>query len=196
MALNTKDELDCFLYIQPLLSKEECGDIGVFVEYENKLFVALIDVLGHGAEAYEVAVRAKYFLERHYREDLTEMIKGLHLFLKGSRGLAGNLSRLNLDTGDFEYTGIGNVEAKIVGADKMTFTNRDGIVGHRMPSPKIEKVKMCKGDVLYMSTDGIKECIALEEHFHLKTDTAEFITEKMVKQFGKQDDKACLIVKY
>lgn len=40
--------VDYYLAIRPLINIFECGDAGVIKEFEEKIFFALIDVLGHG----------------------------------------------------------------------------------------------------------------------------------------------------
>ncbi len=190
-------ELDYFIHIQPLLSRVECGDTGMFKEYDGKLFLALLDVLGHGDEAYEVAKMALEYLNEEYEGDLIDIMNGLHKHLRGTRGLVGNIALIDIESGELSYVGIGNVDAKVFGGQNYSFPNRDGVVGYKMPSPRIHKSELKRGDVLFMCTDGISRNFDLTSMPQLRTDKAENLTEEIVRKFGKtNDDKASLIVKY
>lgn len=190
-------ELDFYLYIKPLLSEKECGDTGVILESEKTLFVALLDVLGHGAEAYEVAQKARLFLESNYLEDLVELTMELHQAILNTRGLVGSLVRLDISSGLLDYVGMGNIVSRRFGSEYYKFVNRDGIIGYKMPKPRMENLQLKKGDILLMHSDGIRENSGITNNNGVFDGHAESITKELVQKFSRQnDDSACFLLKY
>lgn len=196
--MNLIDTIDYYAYIKPKMTPEKCGDTGLFIIEGNVLLFALLDVLGHGATAYKVAEKARIYLESNFNQDLVSVMKNLHQHLLGTIGLVGNLASLNLEDGTLSYVGIGNVRAKVYGNERFSFVNRDGIVGYRMPEPKLKIVQINRGDSILMFSDGISNRdILLEEDLGFFNDSAKSTTTRIVTEMGnKNDDKACLIVKY
>lgn len=49
-------KLDYFLAKRPYFYNKdiECGDTGIIKEFDNKVFIAIVDVLGHGQEAHKL----------------------------------------------------------------------------------------------------------------------------------------------
>jgi negative regulator of sigma-B (phosphoserine phosphatase) len=191
-------KVDCHLSIRPLLGEDsQCGDIGLINEFEGHCFVALVDVLGHGAGAYEVALMAKQFLAQHCHEALEEVMQGLHLCLKGTRGAVAALCRLHLATGCLSFVGVGNISTRVLGPHSFRLVPRDGIVGYMMMAPKEQTAKLYAGDLLVMHSDGIKENFDTLECAGLLRGTAKSIASGLLNQFGKkEDDASCLVLRY
>ncbi|MBW1850875.1 MAG: SpoIIE family protein phosphatase, partial [Deltaproteobacteria bacterium] len=166
-------EIDYYLLKRPLTGLDnECGDTGIIKTYGNKCFLALIDVLGHGREAYDVSVLAEKYLLENYRRDLIDIMNGLHSHLKGTRGAVVALCRLNLINGGMNYVGVGNITTRIFGSEFLTLIPRDGIVGYTIAAPKEHQVTVCPGDILILYSDGVKEHFDLAHHNYLLNGTA------------------------
>ena len=106
-------EVDYYLVKRSLTGwEDECGDTGMVREIGNRCFLALIDALGHGKEAYETALLAEHYVSENYGRDLVDVMQGLHLHLKGTRGVVAAFCLLNRCTGNLRYVGVGNITAK------------------------------------------------------------------------------------
>lgn len=191
-------KVDCHLVKRALTKKEtECGDTGVIKEFDNRCFLALVDVLGHGGEAYDIALRAQAYLEQNCSEKLVDVMRGLHACLRGTRGLVAATCRLDIETGELLYVGIGNIVVRVLGARAYRFVSGDGIVGYMMSSIREQTLKLLEGDVLVMHSDGIKEHFELSECPGLLKGTAKSIATGLLNEFGKEtDDAACIALKY
>ncbi len=109
--------VDCYLVKRALTLREaDCGDTGVIKEFDGQCFLALVDVLGHGSEAHDVALIAQKYLEQNYCEELVDVMQGLHACLKGTRGAVAALCRLDTETGELIYVGIGNITVRVLGS--------------------------------------------------------------------------------
>jgi phosphoserine phosphatase RsbX len=190
--------IDCYLIKRALeISEANCGDTGVIKEFDGQCFLALVDVLGHGIEAHEVALSAQKYLEQNYRNALPDVMQGLHTCLKGTRGAVVALCRLNTKTGELIYLGIGNITVRIFGPRNARFVLGDGIVGYMMTTPREQIFKLFAGDILVMYSDGIKEHFEPYECRGLLTGTAKSIAVGLLNQFGKKDDDAsCIALRY
>lgn len=183
--------------IKPLLSEKECGDTGVILESENTLFVAVIDVLGHGRKAYDVAIKAKEFLENNYKENLIDLMSELHYCISNPRGLAGSLIKLDIQDGQLSHVGIGNITTQIIGTTNYRFVARDGIVGYKMPTPRLHSIIMKKGDVLIAHSDGIRENNNLKSQPEILSLNAEEMSKRIIKEYSRgNDDTICFSLKH
>ena len=182
---------------RPLNNDVFCGDTGLFREFDDKVFLAVVDVLGHGVRAQKVAEDCEAFLEKNYRLDLPEMMLGLHGHIKGSRGAMAGLCRLDLKTGELKYVGIGDTVAKTIGSENTQFISLSGVIGYTIPTPREKTGNLHMGDVLLLHTDGIKAHFRPQEYPELPNDTPTTITTRMIEQFGKEyDDALCMALKY
>ena len=191
--------LDYFLAKRPFFYNKaiECGDTGVIKEFDNKVFIAIVAVLGHGNEAYNLAVICRDFLEKSYRQDLIETMKAFHEHIKGSRGAVASLCLLDIDSGILKYVGIGDTTARKFGVNPRRLIFNDGIIGYIIKSPKEETMKLDDGDVFVLYTDGVKEHLELEDYPELLGDDAKTIATHIIRQFSKvEDDATCIVVRY
>ena len=100
--------MDVASFARPRLGEYANGDITVIEERSDHYFVAIVDVLGHGREANELAVIISSFLREQWQGSILEIIQSLHKHLDGSRGAAVGLCRLNKFGGKVRYSGVGN----------------------------------------------------------------------------------------
>ena len=190
-------DLDYFMAIRPLIRPSECGDTGFIQEFENKVFIGIIDVLGHGAEAFEIAKIGTNFLENSYHQDLIEIMKRLHERLKGSRGAVASFCLLDKRTGVLKHVGIGDITVRKFGTNTKQMIPRSGVVGYAIPTPKEETMELADGDVLVLHTDGVKTHFGLEDYPGLFNENAKTIARNIIKKFGKkEDDAGCIVLKY
>lgn len=175
----------------------ECGDITFMKQYNNQCFFALIDVLGHGSEARKIAILAERYLEENYKNNIIDLINGLHLHLKGTRGAVVALCHLEISTGELTYIGIGNITVRVFGGKAIRLTPKGGIVGYKITTPRSNKLKLNPEDIVIMYSDGIKEHFDIVECAALLKEEAQEISDGILKQFGKKnDDASCIVLKY
>lgn len=190
--------IDCHIALRPLLpGPDQCGDVGLLLEYGDECLLTLVDALGHGGEAYRVACLAKEFVSSHFREDPAAIVTGLHGHLKGTRGAVAAICRLNLRSGNLAYVGIGNITVRVFGARPVTFVPRSGVVGYMMPAPRVTQAKLLPGDLLLMHSDGIHEHRDPAACGGLFRECAEAVSSGLLALFGKEDDDAsCIALRY
>ena len=102
--------------IRPCPGESVSGDAVVVKETEGACFAAIVDVLGHGREANEVAAVCERYLAKHGDANVVEVMTGLHRCLRGSRGAAAGLCAIDAETGELEYVGTGNTVLRRFGS--------------------------------------------------------------------------------
>ena len=176
---------------------DECGDAFFIRVHEGFCFLGLIDGLGHGKPAHEAAAAAEEFLSAAYEGELTNTMRGLHDRLEGTRGAVAAICRLDLESGLLSYSGLGNISMKIYGENSKRLVSRDGILGYRIPSPRMGRIDMHPGDILIMSSDGVREHFNLLDFPDILRGNAENIAAGFMDKLGKKnDDASCIVMRY
>ncbi|MHC1604498.1 MAG: SpoIIE family protein phosphatase [Candidatus Methanofastidiosia archaeon] len=185
------------MIIKPLIRHCECGDTGIVKEFDNKIFIGIVDILGHGRDAYKLAIVCKDFIERNYEKDLIEIVKELHDHLLGSRGAVMGLCNVNLKSGNVEYVGVGDTTIRKFGSEYTRLVSVPGVVGYLLSSLTKRTMKLSAGDVLVLYTDGVKEHFEIEDYPRLLNDDAKTIAKNIIRKFGKKnDDASCIVLRY
>lgn len=139
----------------------ECGDLFLVEPTPEGVLVAVIDGVGHGAEAAKAAHLAVSILKRHAPEPVHELIKQCHAGLRSTRGAVAALVSFHVRTHTMTWTGVGNVEGKLFtkGASNgpLTLLSAPGTLGH---GDGIEvhpfKLSIDIGDTLILASDGVR----------------------------------------
>src|ERR687898_1021870 len=146
-----------------LPGESRSGDCGVFVTRADGALVAAIDGLGHGGEAADAAGLAADVLVRHPDDEPAALLERCHAALRRSRGAVMTVAWFDLGAGRLRWTGVGNVEGRLVraggGPTEGAFT-RGGGVGQNLPDTRVTPTPLRDADdalvvvVRYRSTLG------------------------------------------
>ena len=173
------------------------GDTAVVAPAGTGLFVAIADVLGHGANAHAVALRIATFLRDRAGSDLMALMRQLDERLKGTPGAAVGLGNVEETTGRLCYVGIGNTCIRRFGSAETRLMSLEGIVGSHMRTPREEVLQLESGDVVLLTTDGVKEHFGVKDYPGLLGDSPAFVARIVVERFGKpHDDATCIALRY
>ena len=86
--------------VRPKYGHTVGGDAAFVVTTEQGLFAAVVDVLGHGKEAHELAVQMQQHLVANATGNVVEMLSQLHHAYRGSRGAAVGLCVIDPTTAE------------------------------------------------------------------------------------------------
>ncbi|SCE25796.1 Stage II sporulation protein E (SpoIIE) [Streptomyces sp. SolWspMP-sol7th] len=123
----------------------------------GSVLVMMCDGLGHGplaSRAGELAVEA--FLGST-AEEPDEVLRLLHGALRGGRGAAVGIARLDLATRRVRFCGAGNISAYVIGEGRRrSLGSAPGIVGHQLPRLRVfEEVMAGVDGTLVLHSDGL-----------------------------------------
>jgi negative regulator of sigma-B (phosphoserine phosphatase) len=188
------DMMDIASFGHPCHGETVSGDIAIAEEYPDHYFVGIVDVLGHGRKANELAFEINSFLREHWAGETVAAMQKLHKHLKGSLGAAVGLCRVDKSGGSLRYSAIGNVVLRKFGAQSIRLVSQDGILGFEIRQPREQIIKVEKKDVVILYTDGIRDHFEAEEYRQLYYESASTIAKNIVKRFGKDHDDSTTVV--
>jgi negative regulator of sigma-B (phosphoserine phosphatase) len=142
--------------------QSESGDRYLAVATADGGLVAVVDGLGHGAEAASAAKLAVRALERGAHRPLVQLLRDCHQSLLGTRGAVVSAAAFAFDAETMTWLGVGNVEGLLIrapasaGARTESLLVRGGVVGVRLPPLAAEVVPVRRGDTLILATDGVR----------------------------------------
>jgi serine phosphatase RsbU (regulator of sigma subunit) len=177
----------------PLTGQTRSGDRGLVVPFDGGSLVALIDGLGHGAEAAKAAERCEEVLRRTAAAALVDIVQSCHAELRQTRGVVLSLASFD-ERGSMTWLGVGNVEALLVRSDSdrtEAIAARGGTVGYLLPPLAPRALAVRPGDTLVLATDGIRHGFKREVH---PSRTPQEIADLILAGWSKGSDDACAIV--
>lgn len=138
------------------------GDAFLVSATEAGALVAVVDALGHGEEAAEVAELALASLRRTAGQPPVRALTACHAALQGSRGAAVTVVEVDPDRRRLVWAAVGNVDAAVVRRTPREVTTsrwsvplRGGVVGDRLPALRESVLPLPSGGVLVAGTDGM-----------------------------------------
>jgi len=177
-----------------LAGETRSGDCAVFVTRARGALVAAIDGLGHGDEAADAAELAADVLAQHADEEPAALLRRCHATLLRTRGAVMTLGWFDLDGAQLRWTGVGNVEGRLVraggGPTEGAFT-RGGVVGYNLPETRVTTTGLEDGDVIVMITDGIESDFA---ESIAAGGTAQQMADRVLATHGRAADDALVVV--
>jgi len=169
---------------------ETCsGDAGAVRTIEGVTWALLVDGLGHGPAAAEVAARA---LDEHQGFDAGLTIERafgrLHARLAGSRGAAATLLRFEADT--LGFSGVGNITLRVLEGPSVPYVSVNGILGRPPLRPRAGEMKLSGSGRVLLFTDGIVRTVPL--HLLARLD-AEALCRSVLADHSIERDDATLV---
>jgi len=180
-----------------LRGEPRSGDRAVLVAYDGGALVAAIDGLGHGVEAADAAAAAAAVLVEHPDEEPVRLLEACHRALARTRGAVMTLAWFDLVEESLSWTGVGNVEGRLVhaGAGPRAPTEgaltKGGVVGYNMPAVRVTGTDLEDGDVMVLATDGIDSGFA---RAITAGGSAQDIADRILAAHGKDSDDALVVV--
>jgi negative regulator of sigma-B (phosphoserine phosphatase) len=184
----------------PLPGQTESGDRFLVQPYEGGALVAVVDALGHGHRASQIATQAVDMMIRHARDSVTALILRCHEMLRDRHGATISLATFDWPSQRMTWLGIGNVAGVLFPhslqdeAPVMRLLVRGGVVGGDLPHLRPTVIALAPGDTLIVATDGIQERFADQLPRDLPP---QALAEHLFAHYAKStDDALVLVVRY
>ena len=184
-------------YGRPCAGERLSGDVALAVDVGSKLVVVLIDVLGHGPEAYELAKEMAAYIKEKPVAVPSTMIENLDKAFKGSRGSVAGCAVLDAHSETLSFAGIGNPVFRILSASQtVTLPVSAGIIGAGIRTPVNHRARLLPGDLLVGCSDGVSEGFRVSDYPQIFSHNIWAIARSIVKRFGKNhDDATCFALR-
>ena len=182
-----------------LPGEAQSGDLHFVKQVRTGALVAVVDGLGHGAEAAAAAQAAVAALERHATESPVPLIERCHRALQGTRGAVMSVAVFGRPDRSMTWLGVGNVEGLLLygdgvarsGSPRASLVTRGGIVGSELPRLHPVVLPIAPGDTLIFATDGIREGFA--DGASLEASPQQ-LADQILARHGKGTDDALVLV--
>jgi serine phosphatase RsbU (regulator of sigma subunit) len=180
--------------------QSESGDRYLVLSTGDGGLVAVVDGLGHGAEAASAAKVAVRALERGAHRPVVQLFRDCHDRLMGTRGAVISAAAFTARDETMTWLGVGNVEGRLLraptsaGARIESLLLRGGVVGAHLPPLASEVVPIRWGDTLILATDGVRSDFL---HAPLPHREPQALADYILARWGTQtDDALVLVVRY
>jgi serine phosphatase RsbU (regulator of sigma subunit) len=194
--MKVHDMLEVASRVRPCLGEAVSGDTVVVQPLAQCLFVAIVDVLGHGPDAHALAQVIEAYLARYADADVCGVMMRLHQQLKGTRGAAVGLCAIDAASGQLHYVGTGNTAIRRFGETETRLVSQDGVLGQNMRTPRRQTLQLDSGDVIVLYTDGVSDRFTSADYPGVLLHHPRQLTDNIVQRFGKDhDDAACVAVR-
>jgi phosphoserine phosphatase RsbX len=176
----------------------ESGDHSLAMEIPGGAIVAVVDGLGHGAEAANASKTAVRSIERHGGQPVIRVMQACHQSLAGSRGAVVSVAAFSAAEESMTWLGVGNVEGLLLRAQAAATPSREllllrgGVVGVHLPALTAAIVPVVPGDTLIFATDGVRSEFLDEIRAH--RDAPQTLAGRILERFGRGTDDALVLV--
>jgi phosphoserine phosphatase RsbX len=191
---------------RPLPGEARSGDLHLVSAVGDRTLLAVIDGLGHGTEAYEAARRAAAALTAAAAPAasassptlLEALFERCHTALRATRGVVMTLVLIDGD-GQLRWAGVGNVEGAIVHGNhehdcRERILLRPGVVGLTLPALRPETLRLRRGDLLVLVTDGIRH--GFLESLDPRRPVQAIASQILAEHARPGDDALVLVARY
>jgi hypothetical protein len=198
--LETLQQLEYGVSSLPVPGEVESGDLHLVSAIPGGTLIAVVDGAGHGREAALAARTAIATIEGHRREGVIPLVRRCHERLKGTRGVVMTLASIDGIENTVTWLGVGNIEGVLVRTSASvdpsaeTIFLRPGVLGYRLPALQAVITPIALGDLLILTTDGIRSDFT--RHFSPE-DPPDKIADYILSNFRKgNDDGLVLVARY
>lgn len=187
-------------YVRPCDGETLSGDAVLIHPGRGGVLAAVIDVLGHGRAAHELATQLSEILLKWSGAAPTSSPEGslavLHQAAQGTRGAAAAVAWLDGRKLEGTVAGVGNVRCRLFGSVNRTVMFGDGVLGSRLRSLTPAPFALQPGDALVLFSDGVADRFSTNEYPTLTLDPAPVIAFNIVRRFGRgYDDASCAVLR-
>ena len=176
----------------------ECGDLYIVEPFSDGVLLAVVDGIGHGVAAAQVAKIAIAILKDRPQELPSILIKQCHESLRATRGAVLGLAAFNAVNQTMCWTGVGNVEGKLFSTNRhippKTLLSSPGTLGHGTVEVRPAEIPIGIGDILILATDGVRNDFYLG--LNLNQSPQEIADSILSRSARRTDDALVLVGRY
>jgi anti-sigma regulatory factor (Ser/Thr protein kinase) len=180
----------------PIRGQVVSGDAWKVVSTRGRLYLLLVDGLGHGAGAAAAAAMAIDAFAPLDDSSPDHLLALIDQATRGSRGAAASVACIDAREQQLRFCGVGNVDGRIhVGLGSTAhLVPQNGIVGHTMPTPRLTHAAWVAASRLVMHSDGVSSRWRLDAYPGLAAAHPALVAGILYRDFRRERDDATVIV--
>lgn len=185
----------CGAVIVPFRGEPVCGDAWSWREVDWRQELLVADGLGHGVPAADASSAAARTFEKNAGDSPGEMVERLHKALRGTRGAAVAVARIDAAGGSVRYAGIGNIAGAVVTNSKTQFmVSHSGTAGHAAMRFQEFEYELPPGGVVIMHSDGLSTNWDFRAYPGLLRRHPSVIAGVLYRDANRGRDDVCVVV--
>jgi anti-sigma regulatory factor (Ser/Thr protein kinase) len=162
---------------------------------DSAVLVMLCDGLGHGPLAALAGTAAVQAFRDGSARTPEEAIQEIHRALRGTRGAAVAVARIEPAAGRLLYCGVGNVSGVLLGPhSRAGLMSHPGIVGHQLRGLRTFEQPLPPGGALVMHSDGLTDRWSIDTLPGLLLHTPLVAAGQLLRTAGIRHDDAGVVV--
>ncbi|WP_377891880.1 SpoIIE family protein phosphatase [Alkalihalobacillus sp. R86527] len=172
-----------------------CGDSYFVEETKDHFICAVADGLGSGDLARDSSLAAINVVKEHQEENVDELMKLANEEMKGKRGCVLSVFKLNLQTRQMEFSGIGNINLIVYHPDGRIIRpiSYSGYLSGKLQKVKVQNIEYPRGSSFITFSDGVQ--ISSKNHAMIaKFDTVEESFRHLTNAIPPTNDDITLLV--
>jgi anti-sigma regulatory factor (Ser/Thr protein kinase) len=172
-----------------------CGDGWAQERRSGGVTILVVDGLGHGPGAAEVATQAVHTFHAHPNASPRAHVENIHAALRATRGAAVAVADLDLGAGVVRFSGVGNIAALIVHGHKPRhLVSHNGTAGTGSPRITEFTYPWFPGALLVMHSDGVATIRDLATHPGVTERHPRLVAGVLYRDYRRGSDDATVVV--
>lgn len=175
--------------------EEVCGDAWELLRDQEGASILVVDGLGHGPQAAQAALAATRLFEKYGARPVPDVLESLHHGLRGTRGAALAVLRLQPASRQIAYGGIGNIAATFLSEGALRRgVSQSGTAG--VVARRISQFLYSHGNdlIAVLHSDGIGTAWALDRYAGLTARDPTLVAAVLYRDFRRGSDDATVVV--
>ena len=180
---------------EPIKGEDVTGDGWSVKKAGDAVLLMVVDGLGHGPLAAEVARTAETVFNQTKTASLSAILQDTHDALKATRGAALALVSIEPERHLLSFAGVGNICASIVTPNSSRgMVSHHGTVGHYLSKIQEFKFPWSAQSVLVIHSDGLKTTWNLEHYPGIWHRHPALIAGVLYRDFTRDRDDVTVLI--
>lgn len=177
----------------PIQGETVCGDGWLSKSESQGTLILVSDGLGHGPLAAAATVEAKRIFMQQSNRTPSQMLEDIHRGIRGTRGAAIAIARLDEENSRIDYCGIGNISGVIFAEKVHYMISHSGTVGHTATRFQSFTYAWPDDAIVLMFSDGLLTRLALNGYAGLARRNTALISGLVYRDFKRGRDDATVV---
>lgn len=171
------------------------GDAINYIESDKKISLIIVDGLGHGIYASQAANLAISAHSENYERSLPDIVNIIHEKLIGSVGCQLMLMEIDKVNKIAHYLGVGNIRGFTIKSQNFSLLlTKDGTVGRKIPTLKVESIDLFQPTIIILHSDGISRSWSWDaKKINIMQYGLNNIISEIMSSYRKLNDDASVI---
>lgn len=180
----------------PKLGQDVSGDGWAMRDIDGVMVALLVDGLGYGPQAALTTATAMRFFERCTKASPIDILNGLHVALKPTRGAVAAVAAMHPDTNTLRYAGVGNIGGVLIGSDgaRRHLMSYDGTLGYQLRVVRETVYEWAPGNWFAMHSDGLSPRLDPVAYPGLSVCDPVIAAGVLYRDFHRTHDDATILV--